>query len=69
MVLRWYQSKLAQRPFLTQVATTAILFGAGDSLAQQAVEKRGLQKHNWARTGRMVAYGGSMLIGSFVQTS
>ena len=58
MVLRWYQAKLAKRPFLTQVATTAVLFGAGDILAQQAVERKGLEKHSWARTARMVGYGG-----------
>ena len=58
MVLRWYQSKLAQRPLLTQAVTTAVLFGAGDGLAQQLVEKKGLNKHDPMRTARMVAYGG-----------
>lgn len=58
MVLRWYQAKLAQRPFTTQVLTTAVLFGAGDALAQQAVEKKGIQKHDLMRTARMVGYGG-----------
>lgn len=53
-----YQAKLAKRPLLTQVVTTAILFGAGDVIAQQAVDKKGLQKHDLARTGRMVLYGG-----------
>lgn len=60
MVLRWYQARLAARPLLTQAATTAVLFGAGDALAQHAVEKRGLEKHSWARTARMVGYGGRM---------
>jgi len=58
MVLRWYQARLASRPLLTQAVTTAILFGAGDGLAQHAVEKRGLDKHSWARTARMAGYGG-----------
>ncbi|KIV94522.1 hypothetical protein PV10_02282 [Exophiala mesophila] len=58
MVLRWYQAKLAQRPLLTQAVTTAILFGAGDTLAQQAVEKKGFRNHEVARTGRMALYGG-----------
>ncbi|KAK5076137.1 Protein required for ethanol metabolism [Lithohypha guttulata] len=58
MVLRWYQAKLAQRPLLTQAVTTAVLFGAGDGLAQQAVERKGLQKHDLQRTARMAAYGG-----------
>ena len=58
MALRWYQAKLAQRPLLTQAITTAVLFGAGDTLAQQAVEKKGIEKHDVMRTGRMAAYGG-----------
>ncbi|KAJ5096412.1 hypothetical protein NUU61_005768 [Penicillium alfredii] len=31
----------------------------GDVLAQQAVDRRGLEKHDFARTGRMVLYGGA----------
>ncbi|KIX00264.1 uncharacterized protein Z518_10403 [Rhinocladiella mackenziei CBS 650.93] len=57
-MLNWYQAKLAKRPLLTQVVTTAVLFGAGDTLAQQAVERKGLRNHDVARTGRMVLYGG-----------
>lgn len=53
-----YQAKLVKRPLLTQVVTTAVLFGAGDVIAQQAVDKKGLEKHDLARTGRMVLYGG-----------
>lgn len=53
-----YQAKLLKRPLLTQVVTTAILFGTGDVIAQQAVDKKGLEKHDLARTGRMVLYGG-----------
>lgn len=34
------------------------LFAVGDSLAQQAVEKRGIAQHDVARTGRMAFYGG-----------
>lgn len=58
MLLRWYNRKLAQRPILTQAVTTAILFATGDIIAQQAVEKKGVKGHEWARTGRMFAYGG-----------
>lgn len=54
-----YQARLAARPLLTQSITTAILFATGDLTAQQLVEKRGLEKHEWARTGRMALYGGS----------
>ncbi|KAH7138688.1 hypothetical protein B0J11DRAFT_515104 [Dendryphion nanum] len=57
-MLRWYQAKLKTAPLLTQAVTTAILFGTGDVLSQQAVEKVGPENHNFARTGRMAAYGG-----------
>ena len=30
-------------------------------MAQQAVEKVGVEKHNFARTGRMALYGGGIL--------
>ncbi|EMR68320.1 Protein required for ethanol metabolism [Eutypa lata] len=59
-MLRWYQSKLASRPLLTQSITTAVLFATGDITAQQLVEKRGLEKHEYARTGRMFLYGGAI---------
>lgn len=35
-----------------------ILFATGDVMAQHAVERVGLEKHNYARTGRMALYGG-----------
>ncbi|KAH7027622.1 sym-1 [Microdochium trichocladiopsis] len=57
-MLRWYQSKLASRPLLTQAVTTAVLFATGDVAAQQLVERRGFDKHEFARTGRMFTYGG-----------
>ncbi|MCJ1224788.1 Protein required for ethanol metabolism [Toensbergia leucococca] len=50
-MLRWYQMRLAQRPLLTQSITTAVLFATGDVMAQQAVERVGVEKHNLARTG------------------
>ncbi|KAI1636319.1 hypothetical protein F4809DRAFT_609672 [Biscogniauxia mediterranea] len=59
-MLRWYQRKLASRPLLTQAVTTAVLFGVGDITAQQVVEKKGIEKHELARTGRMVLYGGAV---------
>ncbi|KAJ5175726.1 uncharacterized protein N7482_001603 [Penicillium canariense] len=55
-----YQSKLAKRPILTASITSAVLFGSGDVLAQQAVDRRGLQKHDFGRTGRMALYGGAV---------
>lgn len=50
--------KLATHPILTQSVTTAVLFATGDIMAQQAVEKKGAAKHDVARTGRMILYGG-----------
>ncbi|KAI0422827.1 hypothetical protein F5X98DRAFT_369629 [Xylaria grammica] len=55
-----YQRSLAARPLLTQSLTTAVLFAVGDITAQQGVDKRGLEKHDFARTGRMFAYGGAV---------
>lgn len=52
--------KLASRPILTQSVTTAVLFATGDTMAQQLVEKKGLEKHDLARTGRMALYGGGL---------
>ncbi|KAL1879336.1 hypothetical protein VTK73DRAFT_7173 [Phialemonium thermophilum] len=59
-MLRWYQARLAARPLLTQAVTTSVLFGVGDVVAQQLVEKKGLEKHELARTGRMALYGGTI---------
>ncbi|KAH7001684.1 putative integral membrane protein, Mpv17/PMP22 family [Ilyonectria destructans] len=58
MFFRWYSAKLAARPLLTQSVTTAVLFATGDITAQQLVQKRGLEKHDMIRTGRMALYGG-----------
>lgn len=43
---------------LTLLFCLQTLFGAGDVLAQQVVDKKGFDKHDYARTGRMVLYGG-----------
>ena len=53
-----YNGRLAARPLLTQAVTTSILFATGDITAQQLVERRGLEKHDLTRTGRMALYGG-----------
>ncbi|KAK4105676.1 hypothetical protein N658DRAFT_483117 [Parathielavia hyrcaniae] len=57
-MLRWYQARLAARPLLTQALTTSFLFAVGDITAQQLVDKKGVDKHDLARTGRMALYGG-----------
>lgn len=36
---------LIRRPLLTQCATAAVLFGTGDVIAQQLVEKKGGSQH------------------------
>lgn len=41
-----------------------VLFATGDVMAQQAVERVGVEKHNFARTGRMALYGGGILFPS-----
>lgn len=51
---------MAKQPLLTASVASAVLFGSGDILAQQAVDKKGLDKHDWARTGRMALYGGAI---------
>lgn len=61
-MLRWYQARLKTSPLLTQAVTTAILFGTGDVLAQQAVERKGYEGHDLVRTTRMAGYGGRKLI-------
>jgi protein Mpv17 len=53
-----YNARLAARPLLTQSITTSFLFVTGDVTAQQLVEKKGIQKHDLVRTGRMALYGG-----------
>ncbi|EGS19237.1 uncharacterized protein CTHT_0058620 [Thermochaetoides thermophila DSM 1495] len=57
-MLKWYQARLAARPLLTQAITTSFLFGVGDITAQQLVERKGLEKHDFIRTSRMLLYGG-----------
>ncbi|KAI8972040.1 sym-1 [Mycotypha africana] len=53
-----YHRLLTKRPILIQSLTTAILFGAGDVIAQQLVEQQGWRKHDHFRTLRMGIFGG-----------
>ncbi|KAL7748270.1 Protein required for ethanol metabolism [Sorochytrium milnesiophthora] len=57
VVIRLYQQALASNPVLTQCVATGALFGLGDVLAQQGVEKKGWSKHDWSRTARLSAFG------------
>jgi len=59
-LLRAYNTLLIRRPMATQCATATVLFGAGDVIAQQAIEKRGIKGHDYARTIRLSFYGGAL---------
>ncbi|KDR73317.1 hypothetical protein GALMADRAFT_251935 [Galerina marginata CBS 339.88] len=58
-LLRSYNAALLRRPMFTQCITAAVLFGAGDVVAQQGVEGKG-KDHDWARTARLTFYGGAL---------
>jgi len=57
-ILRAYNSALVRKPRSTGMASAAVLFGAGDILAQQGVEKKGWRNHDVIRTTRLAFYGG-----------
>ncbi|KAF5374633.1 hypothetical protein D9615_008915 [Tricholomella constricta] len=57
--LRSYNTLLIRRPLLASCSTAAILFGAGDVIAQQAIEGKG-KDHDFIRTARLTFYGGAM---------
>ena len=42
-------SLLLHRPLITQCITAAVLFGAGDVIAQQGVERKGVNGHDVSR--------------------
>ncbi|KAG8215540.1 hypothetical protein J3R82DRAFT_9199 [Butyriboletus roseoflavus] len=44
-----YSAALIQRPMIAQSATAAFLFGTGDIIAQQAIERQG-KNHDFMRT-------------------
>ncbi|KAF9473053.1 hypothetical protein BDN70DRAFT_843888 [Pholiota conissans] len=57
--LRAYNAALIRKPMATQCITAAVLFGAGDIVAQQAVEGKG-RNHDFMRTARLTFYGGAL---------
>ncbi|KAI0810770.1 hypothetical protein BC629DRAFT_1589528 [Irpex lacteus] len=57
-VLRAYNAVLQRRPMAAQSATSAVLFGASDVVAQQLVGKVGIRNHDFTRTARATFYGG-----------
>ncbi|KAF8121101.1 hypothetical protein EV363DRAFT_1438015 [Boletus edulis] len=56
---RIYNAALIRRPLIVQSATAALLFGAGDIIAQQAIERQG-KNHDYMRTARLTFYGGAL---------
>ncbi|KAF9000092.1 hypothetical protein BDQ17DRAFT_1360096 [Cyathus striatus] len=58
-LLRAYNALLIRRPMASQCATAGFLFGAGDVVAQQLIEKRG-KEHDFLRTARLTFYGGAL---------
>ncbi|KAG1729961.1 uncharacterized protein EDB91DRAFT_1252840 [Suillus paluster] len=57
-ILRLYNAALIRRPMFAQSVTAAVLFGAGDVIAQQAIERQG-KNHDFMRTARLTFYGGA----------
>ncbi|CDH49613.1 protein sym1 [Lichtheimia corymbifera JMRC:FSU:9682] len=53
-----YNKLLARQPILVQSITTAFLFATGDVVAQQYVERKGMENHDTSRTMRMAVFGG-----------
>lgn len=58
---RHRRSHIADVAAVNDVATSAVLFGASDVVAQRAVEKRGLASNDFSRTTRSTSYGGALL--------
>ncbi|KAK9469553.1 hypothetical protein V1512DRAFT_244991 [Lipomyces arxii] len=56
---KWYNTRLAARPILTQCVSTGVLFGIGDAVAQTMVPDEKLNgKYDYMRTARMCFHGG-----------
>ncbi|KAI0759251.1 hypothetical protein BD413DRAFT_598556 [Trametes elegans] len=58
-LLQAFNAALIRKPMATQCATSAVLFGAGDVVAQQVFEKKG-KDHDFMRTARLSFYGGAI---------
>eukprot|EP00475_Leptophrys_vorax_P011984 TRINITY_DN1844_c0_g2_i1.p1 TRINITY_DN1844_c0_g2~~TRINITY_DN1844_c0_g2_i1.p1 ORF type:complete len:199 (+),score=44.66 TRINITY_DN1844_c0_g2_i1:214-810(+) len=61
--LAWYNGKVAARPLLTNMITSAVLWTAGDLIAQTIsppVDEQGqpLKQYDLVRTARMASWGG-----------
>ncbi|KAI0659438.1 hypothetical protein C8Q70DRAFT_1053806 [Cubamyces menziesii] len=58
-LLQAFNASLIRKPMVTQCVTSAVLFGAGDVVAQQVFEKKGAN-HDFMRTARLSFYGGAI---------
>ncbi|KAI0350479.1 hypothetical protein OH77DRAFT_1439833 [Trametes cingulata] len=58
-LLQAFNAALIRKPMVTQCTTSAVLFGAGDVVAQQVFEKKG-RDHDFMRTARLAFYGGAI---------
>ncbi|KAG2078724.1 hypothetical protein BDR04DRAFT_1087291 [Suillus decipiens] len=65
-ILRLYNAAIIRRPVFTHSTTSAVLFGAGDVIAQQIIERRG-KNHDFMRTARLTFYGGALFGPAFTK--
>ncbi|KAI8369449.1 uncharacterized protein BYT42DRAFT_584517 [Radiomyces spectabilis] len=68
LLLRKYQQQLAERPLRTFALQSGCILTLGDIIAQQFIEKKGLENHDIARSLRTTAYGlciGGPVIGTW----
>eukprot|EP00918_Siedleckia_nematoides_P051316 GHVU01112303.1.p1 GENE.GHVU01112303.1~~GHVU01112303.1.p1 ORF type:complete len:186 (+),score=19.24 GHVU01112303.1:140-697(+) len=56
-LFRWYMKVLNKRPLVTQALSAGILMGMGDTIAQVAVEKKGLKNYDVPRTTKFFLFG------------
>lgn len=56
-----YSAALIRRPLITQCATAAVLFGTGDVIAQQLVEKKG-DKHDVGVCARVFSHSINLVV-------
>lgn len=61
-----YETSVARRPVLTQLAVGTALVGLGDAAAQHLIEKRDMVDHDWRRTGNMVLLRGVIHSGMII---
>ncbi|XP_063297949.1 protein Mpv17 isoform X2 [Pelobates fuscus] len=54
---RGYQKFLGLHPWKVQILTAGSLVGVGDVISQQLVERKGLQRHDFERTMKMMGIG------------